>query len=181
MIILPEQRAVVVATPRTGSRSINEAIISANPKGMLVVKPHHNWPHEVTRAACGANCEEKGAYDVYTIIREPLSQLASWLNHTRKWHDQEKFVAEYRTRYFCYDGYLNIYVNVATKFFVFEDGGHQKLINALGLDVQIPRVGKSENPEVYKNVLSDESKRIARVRFRNDFELYKQITHESGS
>lgn len=169
MLILPEQRVIVVATPRTGSRSVKEAIVQARPKGLIVTKPHHDFPHEVSRAA-------SGGYDVYTIIRNPWDQLKSWLNHTQHWHDQERFVREHRSRYFFYAGGMNIYNEVATQYFVFENDGHRALLDSLGIEEEVPVIGKSKDPEVYKKELSEESIRIAGNRFANDFELYKQQT-----
>ena len=163
MIILPEQRVIVVATPRTGSRSVRDAILQAAPPGAIWTKPHHDRAEEV-RAAAG-----NGSYEVWTIIRDPWTQLESWSHHTGYHYNIERMVRDYRGRYFFYDGGMNIYNKVATRYFVFEEDGHQKLVDALELDVEVTNDYKSKPNQV---VWSEAARNIAKERFALDFYLY---------
>lgn len=165
MIILPEQRVIVVATPRTGSRSIRDAIREAAPPGMVETKPHHDWPKDV-RAAAG-----NGSYEVWTIIRDPWTQLESWSHHTGYHYNIERMVRDYRGRYFFSEGGMNIYNKVVDRYFVFEHDGHQGLIDALGLDVEVTNEYKSKPNEV---VWSEAARNIAAERFALDFYLYQK-------
>ena len=175
MFILPERHVIVVATPRTGSRSIRDAILEANPPGCLRTKLHHDYPHVVQKA------KEQGDHprEVVTIIRNPWSHIVSWLHHAKAWWRQEDYVQNFQGRYFFYHGGMNIYNEVADRFFVFEEDGHRKLLDYIGLeDIELPHVGKSSERDTYKADarLSDSSKEIIRNRFEQDFELYKSVT-----
>jgi hypothetical protein len=164
MIILPRRKVVVVATPRTGSRSIVDAIEHGG-RPFLKTKLHHEFPHIVETVATDNGCDE-----IWTMLREPVSQLESWLCHARCWDDPEKFIKTYKSRYFIYEGGMNIYNRIATRFFIYEKNGHEEMIKALGYKdtVKIPRIGVSED----KQKLTIEQIDLALVRFKQDFDLY---------
>lgn len=176
MIVLPEQRVIVVATPRTASRAVNKAIEMAKPGGLVKTRQHHDWPHEVERAA------KNGGYEVWTMIREPISQLKSWISHCGYWHDPTDFIQTYKSRYFFYQGGMNIYNKEATRFFIYEQDGMRKMLEELGLmrddnDVYIPVVGETGSKE--RN-LTPTQVDLAKQRFDKDFRLYNKQWEEQN-
>ena len=169
MIILPWRGVIVVATPRTGSRSI-KAAIKAGAQGHespIITGIHHEFPHEVVNAA------KHGEYEIWTMTREPISQLKSWLSHASAWNDPDDFIQNYQSRYFRYEGGMNIYGRVATRFFVYENDGHNSLIKALGIkNTEVPVIGATKSGD---NVLSDQQLELARIKLDYDFKLYKDV------
>lgn len=160
---------IVVATPRTGSRAIKEVILQnvKQHESPIVSSLHHDFPHKVIAEA------RKGNYEIWTIIREPISQLKSWISHAQFWHDPDDFIQTYHSRYFMYEGGMNIYGKTADKFFVYESNGHAGLIKALGLRVKdIPVVGKTGSK---KRKLTLEQLGLAYDRFEYDFKLYDDV------
>lgn len=175
MLILPGQGVIVVATPRTGSRAMNAAIIkAATEAGQKVTKTklHHDFPHEV-RKAIG----EK--YQVWTIIREPISQLKSWLSHSGCWCKTDEFIEEYHSRYFMYEGGMNIYNQVVDRYFIYEQGGIYKMLEALGFkrDGTVEVIGATGSE---KHTLTEAQIEKARHRFIQDFELYEMVLNKVG-
>ena len=170
VFILPAQKVLVVATPRTGSRSLMQAIEDAKFPGAHKTKVHHDWPHEVSRAASGGN------YEVWSIIREPLHQLRSWIYHAGMDKTPDKFIRQYKNRYFFYEGGMNIYNRVVHRYFVFENNGHARLLNALGASLEphkIPWIGRSNSLSDDLGMFFDDScVAMAKDRFKLDFELY---------
>jgi hypothetical protein len=169
VIILPWRGVVVAATPRTGSRAIKAAIISGvrAHESPVVTRIHHEFPREIVQAA------KDGQYEIWTLTREPISQLKSWLSHATAWNDPLEFIQNFNSRYFMHEGGMNIYGRTATRFFVYEKDGHNKLIKALGLlDVEIPVIGSTLSSE---RSLTEEQTAAAERRFKYDFELYQDI------
>lgn len=175
MIILPEKRVIVVATPRTGSRALNAAIIASGQKKSKVTREHHDWIEDVSRAASGG---EGGKFEIWTMIREPLSQLQSWLGHCQHWHDVPGFIKQNRFRWFAPNGQMNYYHEIATRLFIFENHGHQEMLDELGIDVPLLHIGGSQSKA--KRDFTDHEKRLAYDKFRLDFDLYDHEVEEQS-
>ena len=167
MILLPDQHVIVVATPRTGSRAIRQALHNANVPNMTITRVHHEFPHEVE-----AIRNIGYPYEVWTMIREPVSHLKSWISYTGRWNDALEFIKTYRGRYFFYEGGMNIYNKIVDRTFLFEDNGHQAMLDALKIEHgQIPVIGKTDST---KHGLSEKQIEVAKQRFAKDFELYER-------
>jgi hypothetical protein len=169
MIVLPKQGVIVVATPRTGSRALNEGITSAAKAAgdsVTQTKEHHTWPHVVLNLA-----ESKG-YEIWSLVREPYDHIQSWMGHMHctSYPEITTWLNEYSGRYFMYEGGMNIYRNVVTRYFIYDQNGHQKMLSALGYEGEFPHIGGSHRVDY---TFSEEQKKIIRDRFFNDFELYE--------
>ncbi len=163
MIVFPERKIVLLATPRTGSRAIKEAVLEeAERRGeaFSVSKLHHPFPHEVPGYG----------YEKWTIIRDPLDQLKSWITHADKWDDPTDFIKTYKTRYFFYEGGMNIYSKLVDRYFVYEDQAHKEIWESLGYKPKdIPIVGRTDSRA---RTLTEYQEALAQKRFYNDFKLY---------
>ena len=79
MIVIPD-KFTFVATPRTGSRAISEALILKYPEAITdYPKDHHTYPDAVPRDL-----------PIYTVIRNPTSQLLSWWAHVDVRHNSNR-------------------------------------------------------------------------------------------
>jgi hypothetical protein len=178
MVILPNQRVIVVATPRTGSRAIKEAILSGDSHASAT-KYHHPMPDEVRKVM------ERDDYAVWTMIREPLSQLKSWISHNERWKDSNTildFIKNYDSKYFFRNGGMNIYNQEVDRYFIFEQGGHQKMLDELWINEKVPVIGATGSAQ---RELTEAQENAARSRFAFDFKLYQQVLegvepHEQG-
>lgn len=167
MLVLPKQGVIVVATPRTGSRAMDAAII-AQEKRYSITKQHHDFPHEISKVVEGTG------YEVWTLIREPISQLKSWISHCQFWNDPTEFIETYHSRYFMYEGGMNIYNQIADRYFVYENGGIFRMLEALGLrrDGVVEVIGETGSKD---KELSPKQVGLALKRFVQDFELYEKV------
>jgi hypothetical protein len=165
MVILPDQKVIVVATPRTGSRAVKEAIMHGSSHASAT-KYHHPMPHEVRKVM------ERDNYSVWTMIREPLSQLKSWISHAQRWDDPMDFIKNYDSKYFFTNGGMNIYNQEVDRYFLYEDNGHQRMIDELWIEEEVPVIGATGSE---KRELTEEQEKAARNRFAFDFKLYQQV------
>jgi hypothetical protein len=165
MIIVPD-RYTFVATPRTASRAIVEALLRRYPKSITSYpKDHHIDPEYVPKD-----------YPIYTVIREPLSHIMSWWYHVdyRNKVDRNplQFAQQYRHPVYIdqYRKYkLNPYAEIADRFFVYET---ELPILETTFDIQLETVGKGTYPKkpfaVLREYIEDE--------FADDVQLYKSLS-----
>lgn len=179
MVIVPESYTFV-ATPRTGSRSISEAIL-AERDGAISDYPrnHHVLPESVPRD-----------YHVYTVIRHPVAQLYSWYYHVVKRNGGKlpfsRFIREYNNPQFLdrdtkYP--LNMYAEVATYWYVFENG-LDGCREGLGLTKPLPKTGtqlgkKLKKPQRVPLTMDDAV--YIYEEFAADLELYERIRNEQSN
>ena len=69
MIVIPN-KFVFLATPRTGSRAISEALIRKYPDAITDYPSNHHDP-----------APDDNKLHVYTVIRHPVYQMLSWWAH----------------------------------------------------------------------------------------------------
>lgn len=176
MVIMPNGE-VFVATPRTASRAIMEAIMRAYPKSINTYpENHHVHPDEVPTTLG----------KVYGVIRNPYTHLISWFNNTFGGDGDtfQAFLDNYENfRFFpgkanpWPGGYrLNMYAGVITDFLLFEDGVEAALDEMKVPKTFIDVVGKTEKrPYIYNNGRFKEQ--IERD-FAADLALYRRIYME---
>lgn len=169
MVIVPD-KFTFVATPRTGSRALAEALIKQYPQSVTDYPRDHHTDVSMVPAD----------YPIYTVIREPVSHLISWYYHVDARHKNNKrsfdsFVKEYDSpQYFCrYNKYiLNPYAEIADNLFVYERG-LQLAANAMGIEHTIEVVGKSNMSPIK---IDTGTMDYVRQAFAEDFALYESLT-----
>ena len=136
MVILPSG-LTFVATPRTGSRAISEALLSKH-KDAISDYPqnHHMWPESVPKD-----------YPIYTVIRNPADQMVSWWHHVDVRHSSKRTILEFAQEYNNIMFFprnekyiLNIYAEIADVFIPY-DPKLKNVSNVLNLS-KIKIVGK---------------------------------------
>lgn len=176
MVIVPNSYTFV-ATPRTGSRSLSEAIL-AEKSGAISDYPrdHHLTPESVPKD-----------YNIYTVIRHPVSQLYSWYYHVEKRNDTgvsfSKFIREYHNPQFLDRNQkypLNMYAEIANYFYIYENG-LDGCREGLGLTEPLPSTGselgrKLNKPAKVPIKILDSI--YIYEEFSNDMELYNRILRE---
>lgn len=83
MLVIPDH-AIILATPRTGSRALESAF-----EGLKPYREHHVHPEDIEE-----RCEKlsKGSSKLpkFTVCRNPYLQVLSWYYHADAKHDPEK-------------------------------------------------------------------------------------------
>lgn len=138
MVILPSG-LTFVATPRTGSRAISEALLRKHEDAISdYPQDHHMWPESVPQD-----------YTIYTVIRNPVDQMISWWNHVDVRAKSKRRVVQFAKEYsnvmfLPADGKyrLNIYGEIADIFMPY-DSKLQIVAKTLKLD-DLQVVGKSK-------------------------------------
>lgn len=113
MVIVPD-KFVFLATPRTASRAITEALLKKYPNAISEYPRNHHDP-----------APDTNELPVYTVIRNPYDQLLSWYSHVVMKRDPKnrqsvfEFASTYENPMFFpkYNKYrLNIHAEQADKF-----------------------------------------------------------------
>ena len=165
MIVIPN-KFTFVATPRTGSRAISEALIRKYPDAITEYpNDHHAAPDSVPTDL-----------PIYTVLRNPLDQLLSWWAHVdlrhNSWRGPIDFALEYENVMYLpkYDKFrLNIYGDVATVFMPY-DRGLRRVADALDLR-DIETVGKSDLPHISQDEILT-LQRVLDNHFKYDMALW---------
>ncbi len=162
------ERFVYLATPRTASRSVEQAVLSSSETVVYKSKQHHAPVPEVTE-----KLRQHEGKPVYTVVREPTRQALSWYYHA-KGHlsrDFTDFIKKYKNGW-LFGNHVNIYLNVPdTKitFLPFEHGINT-VLEYMGLsNTDAPFIGQTE---AGGRVLSETEEHHVRNRFRYDFPLH---------
>jgi hypothetical protein len=159
---------ILLATPRTASRTLEACVMQVADIHPTKTDKHHTKAAEVL-----ATISRRPEVPVYTMLRNPLTQVVSWWKHAQKPVDIETFIKKYRNGW-LFNGRLNIYEGqfckdtVQIKHMLFEDGVPAAL-EVLGLslyDIDIPHIGKTDE----STPAFDES--LVYARFPKDIELY---------
>ena len=143
MVIIPSG-LTFVATPRTASRAITEALLSRYPDAISdYPKDHHMWPDSVPRD-----------YPIYTVLRNPVYQMISWWHHVDVRHGSKRgvlqFAQEYDNIMFMprHEEYsLNIYAEIADHFLPYHRD-MKVITKALGIEGHMAQVGKHRSCEI---------------------------------
>ena len=118
MIIVPD-KFVFLATPRTASRAISEALIRKYPNAITEYPRFHHYPPP-----------DDNELPVYAVIRNPFDQILSWHNHVNRSHSVEnkispvQFASTYENVMHLpkYNKYrLNIHADIADKLIEYTD------------------------------------------------------------
>lgn len=88
MILLPEQKKVIITPPHTGSGNLHLALCNERHGGRWVIGPcvlsqGNDYDHHVSVVPNG--CED---YTVALVVRHPLSRLIGLWQHGRGWYDE---------------------------------------------------------------------------------------------
>jgi len=169
MVVVP-RKFVFVANPRTGSRSMVQALLRM--KGAVRSERHHSNYDEVPTDL-----------PVYAIIRDPHTQLRSWWYQSSdrtlhratfcSWirHQSQGFAPLYfhaneaQTK-------LNIYHGLVTKYFLFERGLTAAL-EYMGSPPPPVHIGQT-NAHTY--MLTEEDYATVEELFAEDIKLHKEIS-----
>ena len=166
MIVVPG-RFVFVSTPRTGSRSIAEVLLT---HGWKQTCGHHTEPAIVMRE----NPRRSSPLPIYSVFRNPRDIIVSWYCRT-------KFAAKPSLEEFCKGGTENPwmrpmhrYMDISDRAFNFDDG-IEKIMKDMGVEPigKIPHIGGSERAAVE---WTEEAERIARLTWKIDFDYYEEMT-----
>jgi len=165
MVIIPSG-LTFVATPRTASKAITEALLRKHKDAISdYPQDHHMWFEDVPRD-----------YPIYTVIRNPVDQIISWWNHVDVQANKSKrrplqFAKEYSNIMYLPkdDKYrLNIYAEIANVFMIYDS----KLLTVTKIlkldDLQV--VGKSK-VKIHKEERMELSNYIDHA-FIHDVELW---------
>ena len=130
MVIIPN-KFVFLATPRTGSRAVSEALIRKYPDAITDYPSNHHDP-----------APDDNTLPIYTVIRNPFDQILSWHSHVNPGCGLLEFARTYENVMFFpkHEKYrLNIHANQATEFIPYTG----TLSNVADLfDIKLERVGK---------------------------------------
>jgi len=159
MVVLPE--FVFVAAPRTGSRSIRDALLTM--PGAVASRTHHTpWADVPTDRP------------IYAVTRHPLQIMITWWTTIRNSYDCD-------FRAFCRENAggpfrppwgtgLHPYDMLQPRYFVFEKG-LQNALETLGCGIAVPHVGASLDR--YKPTRADV--RVCEEVFAADYKRYEEI------
>ena len=164
------ERFVYLATPRTASRSIEQAVLASEERVLYKSKKHHAGAREVAEIL-----RKHRGKPVYTVVRDPVRQALSWYYHCKASQHTTfiEFIKNY-TNGWLFGGKLNIYLDVpdANITFVPLHQGANKVLEHMGLpNTESPHIGRT--PASERACLPQEEEAVY-LRFgRFDFPLYE--------
>lgn len=160
MLLVPN-KFVFLNTPRTGSRAISAVFQGL---GYCPAQFHHTNISEVHTDL-----------PVFTMLRNPTTQLLSWWWDSRYIWCFEDYIKEHWTGITWNHEDLNPYAPIVDKFFIYEHG-LEPMFEELGLPQwSIPRVGVSQTEYKY---ITPEAIDLINERFPKDVALYERETRK---
>lgn len=184
MLIVPE-RFILLATPRTGSRALEQTFIGGISTHGDAGGEHHVHPEDVNDVAeklvPGSSTLPK-----YTVCRNPVDHLRSWYHHARK--DSPKtlsgfvtFIKEADISWY-FTPTLNPYQWVADEIFPYERNGRitaYRISHRTGaiLKTEVPVIGASTGLQDTW-LQSGEVLQAVNERFQNDVYLYRSLVYK---
>lgn len=178
MLIIPE-KAIILATPRTGSRALEAAF-----KKGVKTKEHHVHPEDVEREA-EVLVPGSSKLPKYTVCRNPYQQTLSWFYHAVLRHDPMasttgllSFIKDTHISWY-FDRRLNPYHMVADRILRYDRDGRATALaiyRQTGAEVKksVPLIGQSTGlDDTWLN-----NKAVLKAieeRFPEDIELYGEV------
>lgn len=186
MLIVPE-RFVLLATPRTGSRALEQTFIGGISTHGDAGGEHHVHPEDVNdvaeKIAPGASKLPK-----YTVCRNPVDHLRSWYHHVNRNTPVTlsgflTFIREADISWY-FTPSLNPYQTVADEIFPYERNGiitAYRISHRTGASI----IPKTEAPVIGASTgLNDtwlenaEVRQAVNERFQDDMYLYRSLVHK---
>lgn len=180
MLIVPD-RFVLLATPRTGSRALEQAFEG------IKSKDHHVHPEDLEET-CETLLEGSSKLPKYTVTRNPYQHALSWYWHAEARHSTTpsvtgmcQFLKDRHISWY-FSNRLNPYHAVADRILRYESNGD---VTALAISLETGATIQKNTPRIGQRATSldfllssREVLKAIEARFPEDIEFYNdQITN----
>lgn len=178
MIYVPD-KFMLVATPRTGSRSLKEMIRLSFGESRET-EQHHPHPEDLKEEFP----RELDELPVYSLLRNPYEQTLSWFHHVVVRHSPEKETPEEFIRFITtgsiswfFQDYLNPYFSLVTRLLLFDDGHLHNFERMAGREYEGQEliIGQSTMNQLDDEMITPRAKQLIEQRFEQDVYLWQAI------
>lgn len=171
-----DNRFWFVATPRTGSRGMTEALKSAA-STWIECAGHHPEPEEAKSIA------EKTGLPIVTVIREPLSMAVSWWCHAKAPMPFDKFCEEWKNSHMWTSETMYPYRDCYPNILFAYNRNLKPIMELLGYPhTQVPVVGQiKDKADKYKmtgNVMQ-RGMFALQDRYEEDWQLWYDVERDT--